>query len=573
MTTFEGTARRPPAGRPVPRAARGGGGWTALLAGSTLLDAVAATLLPMALARAIDAVLAAGTSGAGAVAGAVWACVALVTVSAAADVCAELAAGGGTARATARLRHGLARHVLAVGPALRIPPGDVAGRMVGGVAEAGAGPAAATQAVTALLPPAGALAVLGVTAPPVALTVAVAIPLVALLLRAFVRDVGATAERYLAVQGAIAARLAEALDGARTIAAAGTAGREARRILAPLPELGAEGHAMWRVQGSVAARGLLALLVLQIAVVTVAGLELMAGRTSAGGLVAAVQYAGLAAGFGPAVSHLLRLGRARAGAARAAAILAEPPRAHGTATLPPGPGRLEFRGVSAGGVLDGLDLVVPGGLAVAVVGRAGSGKATLAALAGRLADPDRGEVLLDGVPLRRLSRDALRGAVGYAFARPVLLGDTVGDAIGLGAGPGPEGPPEARLREAARAACADGFVRRLPRGYGTPLADAPMSGGEIQRIGLARAFARPGRLLVLDDATSSLDTATELRITEALLGPLGDRTRLVTAYRAGTAARADLVVWLEAGRVRGCGRHADLWRDPAYRAVFAAGDR
>ncbi|MFE7120271.1 ATP-binding cassette domain-containing protein, partial [Streptomyces sp. NPDC057654] len=162
--------------------------------------------------------------------------------------------------------------------------------------------------------------------------------------------------------------------------------------------------------------------------------------------------------------------------------------------------------------------------------------------------------------------DALRGAVGYAFERPAPLGGTIGGTIGFG--PREAGPE--RVREAARAACADGFVRLLPDGYDTRLTDAPLSGGEAQRLGLARAFTHQGRLLVLDDATSSLDTVTELRVSEALLGAIGPRTRLIVAHRATTAARADQVAWLEDGRVRAVGRHEELWRLEGYRAVFDA---
>jgi ATP-binding cassette subfamily B protein len=119
---------------------------------------------------------------------------------------------------------------------------------------------------------------------------------------------------------------------------------------------------------------------------------------------------------------------------------------------------------------------------------------------------------------------------------------------------------------AARAAHAHEFVSRLPDGYDTPLAEAPMSGGEAQRLGLARAWPAQ-RVLVLDDATSSLDMVTEMQIAQALTEPRG-RTRLIVTHRAATAARADLVVWLEAGRLRGVGPHARLWCDPDYRAVF-----
>jgi ATP-binding cassette subfamily B protein len=212
-------------------------------------------------------------------------------------------------------------------------------------------------------------------------------------------------------------------------------------------------------------------------------------------------------------------------------------------------------------LLDGVDLTLPGGAAVAVVGSSGAGKSVLAELAARLRDPDSGWVLLDGIPLKSLTHRALRAAVGCAFERPVLVGGTVADAIGLGL-------DQSAVRAAARATHAHDFVSRLPAGYDTPLAQAPMSGGEIQRLGLARAW-HAERLLVLDDATSSLDTVTELQISRTLTGDGAGRTRLIVTHRAATAARADLVVWLDGGRVRATGRHEALWSDPAYREVFA----
>jgi ATP-binding cassette subfamily B protein len=246
--------------------------------------------------------------------------------------------------------------------------------------------------------------------------------------------------------------------------------------------------------------------------------------------------------------------------------------AHGAATAPAGPGRLEFRGVgaAAGGrqVLAGLDLVVPGGAFVAVVGRSGSGKSLLAALAGRLVDPDAGEVLLDGVALGELSRGELRREIGYGFDRPVLVGDTLGDAIAAG--------PLVASREdvvaAARAARADDFIRRMPAGYDTRLADAPLSGGETQRLGLARTFAHARRVIVLDDVAASLDTVTEHHIGTVLTGALAGRTRIIVAHRASTAARTDAVVWLQDGVVRAYAPHEQLWAQPGYRALFEAGD-
>src|SRR5262249_14239543 len=252
---------------------------------------------------------------------------------------------------------------------------------------------------------------------------------------------------------------------------------------------------------------------LQLIVLGVAGFGVVAGRLSVGELYAASRYAAMAAGIGAAMGYLNKLTRARAGGRRAAEVLVEPVTRYGHGRLPEVArhhgGQLEFRGVqvSAAGqpVLDGLDLVIPAGATVAVVGRSGAGKSLLAALSGRLAEPERGQVLLDGVALPELSRKELRGAVGFAFERPALGGDTIEEAIDFGS----RSRTSAKARQAAAAAHADTFIERLPAGYATELAAAPLSGGETQRLGLARAFARDYRVLVLDDATSSLDVVTE----------------------------------------------------------------
>jgi ATP-binding cassette subfamily B protein len=225
----------------------------------------------------------------------------------------------------------------------------------------------------------------------------------------------------------------------------------------------------------------------------------------------------------------------------------------------------------AGGepVLDGIDVTITGGAVVAVVGRSGSGKSLLAALAGRLLDPGRGEVRLDGVPLASLDRGELRRAVVYAFDRPALFGRTPREAIAFGV----SAPSAGQVLAATRDASAHDFLQRLPAGLDTPLDEAPMSGGEIQRIGLARAFAHcaQARLMILDDAMSSLDTVTEMQVAAALTGRLGGRTCLIIAHRAATAARADLVAWLDGGKLHALAPHHELWGNPRYRSVFAAG--
>ncbi|MGP3683540.1 ATP-binding cassette domain-containing protein [Streptomyces sp. IBSNAI002] len=561
------------ADRALVAAARHSGGRTAAVLGCTVAAAAAALAEPAVLGHTLDLLLRGDPSGPA------WTllCAVVIAAEVALDAVAARLTGEVDGRTTARLRRlGLAR-LLRTAPhhAARHASGETAARLTAHATEAGRVPAAAAHAVSALLPPIGAVAALFLIDLWTALAFLAGVPLLVLLLRAFARDTLTSVGRYQQVQLATAGRLQEALAGARTIAAAGSADRERARILARLPELGAEGRRMWQVYGGTTARSAALMPMLLYVVLAVGGVRLSAGAIGVGELLAAVRYAGLAAGVGAVTGGLAAVVRGRAAARRTAALLALPVLGHGGRELPEGgPGTLELRGVRVvrGGstVLRDISLVIPGGSTVAVVGRSGAGKTLFAAVAGRLTDPDAGQVLLDGVPLAEVTAEALRREVGYAFDRPVLLGDTVGDAIAFGAG-GHPGP--GAVRAAARAAGADLFVRRLPHGYGTRVADAPMSGGEVQRLGLARAFCHAGRLLVLDDATSSLDTVTARQVERALAHEIRPGTRIVVAHRLSSAVRADLVVWLEDGRVRAAGTHGELWgQDPAYRAVFAAGE-
>ncbi|MCG5461826.1 ABC transporter ATP-binding protein/permease [Micromonospora sp. MED01] len=551
-----------------------GGGWTAGLAAVALLGAAAELLLPAALGRAVDAALAGGSGW-----WAVSAC-ALVVVLICVDTLTDLASGFGAARATAGLRRRLLRHLFAmdVRATRRHPVGDLVGRLVGQAADAGQAGNAMVLTIVAVLPPLGSVVALTIMEPVLGVTVLAGLGLLAVLMRAFVADASAATAGYQRVLGSIAGRLLESLTGARTIAAAGTTRREEDRVLAALPELDRHGRRTWALLARASARTSAVAPLLNLSVIAVGGYALTAGWLTPGELVAAVRYAAMGAGLGAVLATLNHLVRSRAGAHRVAEVLTQPATPAGDRPLPPGGGALRLRGVCVYAddgrpILDGVDLDVPAGATVAVVGASGAGKSTVAAVAGRLYDPDSGDVRLDGVPLRDLDAVALRRAVGYAFDRPVLIGATVHDAIGLALPDDSAAPPADRspatpavLRAARMAAVAD-VIDRLPGGYRTPLVDTPLSGGETQRLGLARAFAAE-RLLILDDATSSLDTATEHRITEAVLGHAGGRTRLVVTHRSAAAAAADLVAWLDGGRVRGLAPHRHLWADPDYRAVF-----
>lgn len=526
--------------------ARKAAGWLPVIGISALAGTLGALALPVVLGRAVDSIVSGGSP--------VWFWLAagLVLLGILVDLVDAYAGTACVAGTTAWLRDRVVRHVLSVGPRHGFDTGDLVSRVSGNAAEAAnAGPVVVTVWM-AVLPPVGSLVLLAYLDVWLAVAFLLGVGLVAVVLRVFTRRTAAVVTAYLTVQGRIAARLSESLTGVRTIAAAGTVGAEERRVLTELPALHEEGMRSWRVLSGSAAQGAVVGPLVLVAVLGTGGWGLAAGRLTPGELFAAGQYAMLGAGLGGLTSVFSRLARARAGADRVGAVLAGSPVAYGSSALPAGAGRLEFRDVSVDSLLTGVSFVVPGGCVAAVVGRSGAGKSVLASVAARLRDPSSGTVLLDGVALSSLSHNELRDAVGCAFERPRLVGATVGEAVGS--------------EEAARAVYAHEFVTRLPLGYDTPLVDAPMSGGELQRLGLARAWPA-SRLLVLDDATSSVDMVTEMRIGAALAGA-GGRTRLVVSHRLSTAARADLVVWLEGGCVRAVGTHEELWGQRGYREVF-----
>lgn len=541
--------------------------WALILTAAFAADVVVALALPAVLARAVDAAI----TRADAVVAVAYAVV-LMGVGALAELLAALAGPHMTASGRAWLRHSLMRHALSLGlrGQRRFPPGDLVSRLLDGAGEAAAVGPLLVGSATSLVTSVGAVVALGLIDWRLAAVFALVVPYVLLVIRAYVRSTSHAAARYQEVQGEIAARLVDALGGVRTIRASATRDQEVDRVLEPLPRLAHFGHRLWHAQRHAAWWSRLLSPLMQAAILGTAGYGVLQGRLTPGEMLAAVGYAALALGLLRQVGTLLALAEARGAAGRAAEMLEEPVPTGGTHELPDGPGELVFRGVAVHRegrpLLGGLDLVIPGGSAVAVVGPSGAGKTTLGALAGRLIDPDEGRVWLDGVPLDMVDPVALRSEVAYAFEQPALLGETVADAIGYG----DRAVSRAMIERAAKIARADAFVRRLPDGYDTPLADAPMSGGEAQRLGLARAAAHGGRLLVLDDATSSLDTATEAQVGDAIDDAFAGRTRLVIAQRAATAARADLVAWLDDRGLRAVASHAALWGDPAYRAVFAA---
>jgi ABC-type multidrug transport system fused ATPase/permease subunit len=258
---------------------------------------------------------------------------------------------------------------------------------------------------------------------------------------------------------------------------------------------------------------------------------------------------------------------------RAPAMVSPP----GAPKLPDGDGRVELRGVEfayADGsepILRGIDLDVAAGKTVAVVGGTGSGKTTLVSLIPRLYDPTAGSVVVDGVDVRDVDLTALRREIAMVSDDPFLFSATVRENVAYAR---PDATEE-EIERAARQAGIHDFIVGLPDGYDTMIGERGLtvSGGQRQRIAIARALLRDPRILILDDATSSVDATTEAEIKNALRGLMRTRTTFIIGHRLSTIALADEIVVLEEGRIIARGAHdelletSDLYREIAEKGL------
>lgn len=249
--------------------------------------------------------------------------------------------------------------------------------------------------------------------------------------------------------------------------------------------------------------------------------------------------------------------------------------AEDAAPLPDGPGEVRLEGVSfAYGdgrrVLHDLDLTIPAGTTVALIGPTGSGKTTLTELIPRYYDPEAGRVLVDGADVATLRLNSLRRAIGVVSQEPFLFSTTVRENIAYGR---PDATDD-EVRAAARLARADAFIDALPNGFDTVVGERgyTLSGGQRQRLAIARAVITNPRILILDEATASVDASTEREIQDALRAVMAGRTTVIIAHRLSTIRLADELVVLDGGRIAARGTHAELYASsPLYRDIHDGG--
>ena len=237
-------------------------------------------------------------------------------------------------------------------------------------------------------------------------------------------------------------------------------------------------------------------------------------------------------------------------------------------------GRVEFRNVSfryyknsEEKVLDKVNLRILPGQTVGVIGSTGSGKSTLVSMIPRLYDVDEGEVLVDGVNVKDYSLKHLRDGVGMVLQKNVLFSGTIAENLRWG----DEDASDAEIRAAARSAQADEFVERFPDGYesGLDQGGTNVSGGQKQRLCIARALLKKPKILILDDSTSAVDTATEARIRSAFTNELKDSTKIIIAQRISSVRDADQIIVLDEGRITGVGTHDELLRsNREYQEIY-----
>ncbi|MGC8115293.1 ABC transporter ATP-binding protein [Metapseudomonas otitidis] len=459
------------------------------------------------------------------------------------------------------LRDDLYRHLQQLSPAFygRKRIGDILSRLDGDVAEIQRFAVDSLfSAVSSLIGLIGAVSLMLLLSWQLSLLLALLIPVEVLWLRWMRRKVEREVRSLRERSADVSSFLVETLPAMKFIQAAGQQAREARR----LEGLG-QGYMrqLLRVQVTEffthAVPGTLTSLSRACAFL-IGGYWVIQGTWQLGALIAFSTYLGMA--VGPVQSLLglyVALQRMTVSLGRVMELQQEPVPVRPPVTpvpLPDGPGTLRLEGVHfaheqrAGAVLEGVDAEIPAGLKVAISGASGVGKSTLIDLLQRFYDPDQGRILLDGVDLRELDLLALRRRIAVVSQDIVLFRGTLAENLAYSA---PDASREA-LERVVRLARLDGLVASLPLGLDNPLGERgqQLSGGQKQRIAIARALLQAPLILVLDEATSAVDEATEREVIAAIDQLFAGRTRILISHRPSTLAEADLHLRLEQGRLR-----------------------
>lgn len=434
------------------------------------------------------------------------------------------------------------------------------------------------QVISAAVLLAGAVTLLFRLDPRLALVAVLVLPATIIVLFVFVRRLGPMFRESQVRLAALNTVLQENVAGARVVRAFAREPFETQRYDAANRSLLDQGLRVRRVVAN-AFPLLFSVGTIGVGIVTWAGsVQIVKGTLTVGELVAFTSYLFLllqplfVLGFGAQ-----QIARSGASAERLFEILDAPedvtekPDALSLGRLD---GHIELRGVhlrypgSKAETLSGIDIDIPANSTVAVVGSTGSGKTTLANLVPRFYDPTQGRVLVDGHDVRDVTLASLRGQIGFVMQDSVLFSGSVRENIGYGR----TDATDAQIEAAARAAQAHDFILGLPQGYATRVGERgiKLSGGQRQRISIARALLIDPRILIMDDSTSSVDSATEAAIRDQLDGLMEGRTTIVIAQRLATARRADLVVVIEDGRVAEIGTHDELLQRSCLYAEIAA---